>query len=486
MKKQFTLLFFILLTLEIQSQVYFVAFKDKNTADTSQAYATLSERAISRRMNQEVSIDSLDFPVKTTYKDSILTFNIELKHTSKWLNGLLIRAEKTETIDSINSIDFVTYIHDLSATSTGGAMGNLADTLLYGQTTETTDFLELDYFHKQGLLGQGLMISFFDAGFPGIDTLKVFKHLFRDNLIKDTYNVIDGNKEVFKSDEHGTNVASIVLAIDSGKFIGASPRADVAFYITEDIASETLEEEYNWVIGAEKADSAGTDIINSSLGYVGFDSEISSHTFSELDGKTAVISKGAKIASSKGILVVNSAGNSGNSRSWPFVGFPADVEEVLTVGAINSTGERAGFSSFGSNTPYQKPEIVAPGTSIDIVKANGSYRKSSGTSFSAPLVSAYAALLWQQEGDLSSQEIKQEIINLGSNLEEPTAEIGYGYPRLTINSIDNKDKQIEIVTEEYYNLKGIKIEEISHSGIYILKTTYSNNSVSRKKVSFYK
>ena len=104
-----------------------------------------------------------------------------------------------------------------------------------------------------------------------------------------------------------------------GELIGTAPKADYWLLRSEDGLTEYLVEEYNWVCAAEYADSVGADIINSSLGYTTFDDSTLNHTWAELDGNTTPVTRGANIAASKGIVVVNSAGNSGNS-AWRYRG----------------------------------------------------------------------------------------------------------------------------------------------------------------------
>ena len=84
---------------------------------------------------------------------------------------------------------------------------------------------------------------------------------------------------------------------------------------TEDVESEFPCEEDFWAAGAEFADSAGADIISSSLGYFSFDDPTLNYKYSDLDGNTAFVTRVAEIAASKGILVVNSAGNERN-KVW--------------------------------------------------------------------------------------------------------------------------------------------------------------------------
>ena len=99
-----------------------------------------------------------------------------------------------------------------------------------------------------------------------------------------------------------------------GNSLGTAPAADYALIRTENVDTEYPVEEDNWVVGAELADSLGCDVLNTSLGYTEFDDSTMDHTYADLDGRTLRISIAAGIASRKGMVPVNSAGNSGSSR----------------------------------------------------------------------------------------------------------------------------------------------------------------------------
>src|SRR5690606_9534491 len=118
---------------------------------------------------------------------------------------------------------------------------------------------------------------------------------------------------VYEDNTHGMSVLSCIAGYVPGKLVGTAPQAKFFLLRTEDAGSETITEEYNWEAAAVWADSAGADIITSSLGYTTFDNPFDSHNYQQLDGNTTVITRAADRAASKGIFVVNSAGNSGSS-----------------------------------------------------------------------------------------------------------------------------------------------------------------------------
>ena len=219
-----------------------------------------------------------------------------------------------------------------------------------------------------------------------------------------------------------------MAAQQEGVYIGGTPKANYHLYLTEDVQREHRIEEYNWLVAAEKADSAGVDIITTSLGYNLFDDPSMNYTTSQLDGGTALVSRAAAKALAKGMVVVVSAGNEGNT-AWKLVDPPADVDGVLAVGAINMSGSLSGFSSIGPTSDNRiKPDVVALGSNVTVIKSNGATGTSSGTSVATPLVASLAAGLIQVFPELTVAELYQLIIASADLSQNPNNQKGYGVP----------------------------------------------------------
>src|SRR5690606_37715614 len=157
--------------------------------------------------------------------------------------------------------------------------------------------------------GQGMQIAVIDAGFFNSDKYAAFDSLWANNQILGTKDFVDPNSDIFSTHYHGMSVLSCMGGNIPGQLIGTAPKASFWLLRSEDTGSEFILEEDNWVAAAEFADSAGVDIINSSLGYSEFYDSATSHTYADLDGKTTRITQGANIAASRGMLVFSSAGN---------------------------------------------------------------------------------------------------------------------------------------------------------------------------------
>jgi len=164
-----------------------------------------------------------------------------------------------------------------------------------------------------------MIIALLDGGFQSVDEVAAFDHLFQNGQILGTYNYVNNNTNVYDLQgvprrDHGTQVFSTLAALDSSEITGVAFSASYYLLMTEETAIEYPVEEYNWLIGAEFADSAGVDIINSSLGYFKFDDPFTDYSYDQFDGKTTVVAQAANLAAERGILVVTSAGNQANMK----------------------------------------------------------------------------------------------------------------------------------------------------------------------------
>jgi subtilisin family serine protease len=214
--------------------------------------------------------------------------------------------------------------------------------------------------------------------------------------------------------------------------VGTAPDASYYLFRTEDAATENPVEESYWVEAAEKADSLGVDVINTSLGYFGYDNASYSHTYSEMDGKTAFITRGAEIAFSRGMIVVASAGNSGATAN-PHIAVPADGISVLTVGAVNASETVTGFSSIGPSFDGRvKPDVMAQGQSAVLSDPSGNIITANGTSFSSPIMAGMVACLWQAFPNKTNVEIKELMVKASDKFAAPSPQYGFGIPDFSL------------------------------------------------------
>jgi len=423
---------------------YCVYFTDKNNSpfSVSKPEEFLSVKSIERRENYKIKITEQDLPVNPAYIQELKEQGFEVKKVSKWLNCAIIYTKNTKDLAKLNDLkcikkDFV--INDdirkkaksekNKAPKLKDVKNDVLDTIdYYGKAENQIKMLNGHILHSRGFQGQGIVMAILDAGFYHVNSLPAFDSLWANNQILGWYDFVDGDTSVFNADNHGMQVLSTIGANMPDEFVGTAPKANFWLLRTEQGSSEYIIEEYNWVCGAEFADSVGADIIHSSLGYSDFDDNSQDHTYASMDGNTAICTIGADIAASKGILVVTSAGNEGNDE-WKYISAPADGDSVLAIGAVNSKAKYAYFSSQGPTFDGRvKPDVCAQGMFSTVQGANGSITSSNGTSFSGPIVAGMVACLWQSHRELSNMEIIDAIQKSGSQYTSPDDKLGYGIP----------------------------------------------------------
>lgn len=436
---------------------YVLKLTDKNNSPFSinSPTAYLSARAIARRQKQGIAISSTDLPVNPSYLAAISATGATILNYSKWLNTVTIQTADTAVLNLCTALPFVmTYSnvgrHAMGAVSTtgqnkfgtsqpdkapreilsGSTLKNSA--FSYGPAFHQINMLNGDALHTAGYSGDGMMIAVLDAGFYGTDVISVFDSLFINNQIVATWDFVLGNSNVYDYHGHGTSCLSLIGANEPGVMVGTAPHAKFILCRTEDGFTENLIEEYNWAAGAEFADSIGADVFSTSLGYTEFDDPAMNHTYATLDGNTAPMTIAADIAASKGIVVVNSAGNEGSSP-WNFISVPADADSNLAIGAVDSMEQYVSFSGKGPTPDGRiKPDVCAQGAGTYVANGfDGTVNPGSGTSFSGPIIAGLAACLWQTHPLLTNMDIVQAIKKSASQYNTPDSLLGYGIPDFT-------------------------------------------------------
>jgi len=238
-----------------------------------------------------------------------------------------------------------------------------------------------------------------------------------------------------------------VLSVLSGyipeSIEGTARGADFWLLRSEDTETEFPAEEDFWVAAAEFADSIGADIISSSLGYCTFDDPLMDYKFSDMDGNKAFVTQGADIAASKGILVVNSAGNERN-KTWIRIIAPSDGDSVLAVGAVDGNKTISAFSSAGPSYDNQvKPDVVSQGVSVPVQVNALTVERSNGTSFSCPVISGMCACIMQAVPKALNYEIISALHSASDRFLNPDSLYGYGIPDIADVIKQLQDKYTE-------------------------------------------
>jgi len=422
---------------------YSVYFTDKNDSPFSieKPEEFLSQKSIDRRKKYGININTRDLPVNPSYIKELTDLGFIIVNTSKWLNCAVVYAEDETLLDKLKELPFVKLDTEIQQErkknknkKVKGAKVNtdneedLEYAFEYGEGTNQITMLKGDRLHSKGFKGEGMTIAVMDAGFYKVNKLPSFDSLWANNQILGWYDFVDNDTSLFKSDTHGMMVLSCIGANIPGKFVGTAPKANFWLLRTENGASEYLIEEYNWVFGAEFADSVGADIVHSSLGYSDFDDDAQDHKYSDMDGNTTVCTRGADFAAQTGMLVTTSAGNEGNDP-WKYISAPADADSVLSVGSVTYRGTYSYFSSQGPTFDGRvKPDVCAQGTASTVQGTGGRITTASGTSFSGPIMAGMVACLWQAHPDKTNMEIIQALQKCSTQSSKPDEKLGYGVP----------------------------------------------------------
>ena len=450
MKRFFFLLIMLLASAgasaQIASNLYWVQFSDKAgtpySLDNPEAY--LSPRALERRARLGIPIDEYDLPINPVYLQAVSDCGAELVNPSKWLNGVSVYTTNPAVVEAINALPFVVAVRDCPHDPKAQELKQrwLAEEMqvvepvratcgFYGGASTQISQIRGDYLHGQGFWGEGMVIAVLDGGFIGADTHPVFDKMREEGRLLGTRSFLRGQPSVYTQSSHGCSCLSTMAGYVPDTFVGTAPKASYYLILTEQGDYENIIEEYNWVSGAEYADSLGVDVCTTSLGYIDFDMSEWNHPFEHFDGHTAPMTVGGEIAVSRGMLCLVAAGNEGDSWGGGCtLGIPGDAEHMLTVGAVNSSGQRAYFSSVGPTYDGRiKPDVMAMGEGT-YVAANDSYYNGNGTSYATPVMAGAATCLWQANPMATVNEICEALRQCGNHASNPDKYYGYGIPNL--------------------------------------------------------
>lgn len=427
MKKITTLLLSFIIVVAVSAQNrYLVYLTDKGNNQAIDIADVLSPRAIKNHKKNNVVFNESDFPVNPIYVEKLNEIGQVLKK-SKWLNAVVLTSNKTAY-----ELAQLPFVKEVEALSTGVLTKNnkfkdeleFAKTLNYDSTANQNIQIGVDCIHDKGYLGDNVLLAVLDGGFQGMDTITAFDSLYLQNRVVDKFNFIDNDTTVYERSSHGTMVASVIAGNQTG-FIGSAPNVSLCLYITEDVAVEVHEEEFDLVRGLERADSVGADLVNISLGYFQFDTLQGDYVYADMDGKTTICAKGVQVATSKGLLVVCSAGNSGPD----YIRSPCDADSILCVGATDTNSIKAGFSSVGPSADQRvKPDVSAVGKRSFVIDSDGDIRTANGTSFSSPLTCGMVACLIQAHPTHTMLEIVNSVKESADQYGSPDSLLGYGIP----------------------------------------------------------
>lgn len=422
----------------VYSYYYRIYLRDKGGDEPSQSSLSdlFSQRAVSRRLKTGNSLpDFNDLPVNKHYLDQITALGFKLHCTSRWMNSALFKTENPADLSSVMALPFVS---DVKVVKNAGTKAGKVDKLAFSLNQadqppydRPLTMLNALPVHNSGFTGEGIVIAVLDAGFSNAENITSLQTLRDRGGISGTRDFVLNDNGVFNYHYHGTAVLSVLAGSFPDFLEGSGPGANYWLLRTEDPDTEFPVEEDFWIAGAEYADSVGADIISSSLGYFNFDDSSMNYKYSDFDGRTAFVTRGADIAVSKGILVVNSAGNERNS-AWIHIIAPSDGINVIAAGAVDGNKVISSFSSAGPSYDRRiKPDVVAQGVSVPVQIETASVSRSSGTSFSCPVISGLCACVLQAVPKATPYDIIEAIKHSSDRFLNPDSLYGYGIPDFT-------------------------------------------------------
>lgn len=295
------------------------------------------------------------------------------------------------------------------------------DTHITAQMNRVCDIIESGWAYEQGIYGQGVGVAILDTG---ISLHKDF--IEGGNRVIAFEDFIDGKKEPYDNNGHGTHVAGIIGGngySSKGKYKGVAPECNIiAVKVLDHRGDGNISDVLaglQWIIDNRK--KYNIRVVNISVGTSSKDS---------LDENSLLV-QGVNAVWDSGVAVVVAAGNNGPGPMS--ISTPGISRKVITVGSSDDNitvevfGAKTKDYSGRGPTPYciKKPDIVAPGSnivscninrysargkngsaSISSARAPMMYTVKSGTSMATPVVAGAIALLISACPDLSNLEIK--------------------------------------------------------------------------------
>ncbi|MDR0892026.1 MAG: S8 family serine peptidase, partial [Mediterranea sp.] len=259
----------------------------------------LSAKAIERRKNQGLSIDSTDLPVCKTYVDAIRRQGVHVLVTGKWDNFVTVSCNDSTLIGRIAQLPFVRSTERVwkGQTKRSEQRDSLANKPMhtdnyYGPAAAQIELCGGQKLHQAGFRGQGMTIAVIDAGFHNVDKIEAMRNIH----ILGTHDFVNPQSDIYAENSHGTAVLSCMAMNQPNVMVGTAPEASYWLLRSEDDYSENLVEQDYWAAAIEFADSVGVDVVNTSLGYYTFDDPTKNYRYRDLDGTHTLMSRQASRA----------------------------------------------------------------------------------------------------------------------------------------------------------------------------------------------
>jgi len=445
----------------------------------------VTERALSRRARRgdvgQARARQLDRPVSPDYLQQVRETGATIRRVSRWLNAASVSATP-EQLDYLAQLACVCRIEPvrilvrpplpytpLPPVPHPAALRK-SHQLDYGPSYNQLAMLNVPALHDSGYSGKGILVLMLDTGF-----YKDHESILPERILAE-YDFLEDDRQTQNETEeevsvgqhnHGTYTYSALGGYSPGHLIGPAYQCSYLLAKTESNAFENITEEDNYVSGLEWGDSLGADIVSSSLGYMDW------YSYQDMDGNTAVTTQAVRWATRLGMLVVTAAGNERDNSAWGgYIIAPADADSIITVGAVDATGQLAASSSHGPTHDGRiKPEVVAQGISVSCAQpSDNAYTFVSGTSLSTPLVAGSAALLLEASPTWRPEDVRSALMATASQADNPDNDLGWGIPDvLAAISYVSAPKRLAAEAGEnsvFLNWQPNSVPDLSHYVVY--------------------
>lgn len=232
--------------------------------------------------------------------------------------------------------------------------------------------IKAPFLHNKGSYGTGIKVAIFDTG---IDLGNP------DLQVTGGASFVEGITSYDDDNGHGTAMAGILAALQNEQgLLGVTP--EVSLYSVKVLDQNGVGYYSNIINGIQWAIDNDIDIITMSFGGTQYSN---------------ILRDAIQEGVNNDILIIAASGNEGSSA----INYPANYNEVVCVGAVDSQNNMAPFSNRG-----EEMDIVAPGVNVQTIGLNNSLITVSGTSAAVPHVAGIAAQLWNIKNEMTSEQIK--------------------------------------------------------------------------------
>jgi serine protease len=253
-----------------------------------------------------------------------------------------------------------------------------------------------------GSTGRGITVAVVDTGIrrdcPDLQGTQILQG----------YNAITNGSDPTDDNGHGTHVSGTIAQTTNNNFGCAGVAYEASLLPVKVLGSDGSGSNFDVAEGIRWAADHGARVINMSLGGAG--------------GST--LQDAVRYATAKGVVICAAAGNGGGGS----LSYPAAYPETISVGAIQSNGQKASFSQYGNGL-----SVMAPGVNIlqqtwDPQKGQFYFGSWAGTSMATPHVSGTAALVLSRNSSLTPAQVKDILQRTARDLGPSgwDSETGYG------------------------------------------------------------